>query len=68
MITTRTQLVSHWFLTRETRFGPQVVHMGFVLDKVIVGQDLLRDILYSNVGITEANVPYPSVHPHNLRI
>jgi hypothetical protein len=38
MIRTRAQLVNHRFLTRETRFGPQVFHMGLVVDKVTVGQ------------------------------
>jgi hypothetical protein len=67
MIRTRAQLVSHRFLTGDTRFGPQVFHMGFVVDKVTIGQVLLQVILYSNVGITESNVPYPSVHPYSPR-
>jgi hypothetical protein len=48
-------VVSHRFLTRETRIGPQEVHMVLVVDKVTVGQVLLRVILYFNVSITIAN-------------
>ena len=67
MMRTRVQLVVHRFLTRDTRFGPQIVHMGLVVDRVTVGQVLLRVILYSSVGITAVKAPYPSVHPYNLR-
>jgi len=51
MIRTRAQLVSYRFLTRKTRFGPQVVYMGLVMDKVTVGLVLFRVILYSDVGM-----------------
>jgi hypothetical protein len=48
---TVSQAVSRWPLTAEARICIQTVHVGFVVDKVALGQVLLRFLRYSPVSI-----------------
>jgi hypothetical protein len=46
------QVVSRWLLTRRPRFTPGSVHVGFVADKVALGQVFLRVLQFSPVSIS----------------
>jgi hypothetical protein len=53
------QAVSHWPLTAETRVRPWSIHVGFMVDKVALGQVFRRVLRFS-----PASIILPLLHIH----
>jgi hypothetical protein len=58
------QAVSRRPPTAVARFAPRSVHVGFVVDRVVLGQVLLRVLRFSSVIIIP---PWLSILIHQLR-
>jgi hypothetical protein len=59
------QAVSCWPLTMEARVRARLIHVGFVVDKVALGQVFLRLLWLSSVNIYHSTI---ALQTHYLRM